>query len=107
MTIKTAFAERFGQDQACAIQAAAEEHENGINSANKGDDPFKWALLTAIGYECMSKDSYREYHGISAPWDEVRQWMKDHADLGSHNGDSDYLSLLCGAYSEFMPGDVA
>lgn len=103
MSIREAFVAKFGEDQAAAIEAAANEHANGVNDQNKGTDPFKWALLIAIGYQCAEKASYREYHGIAAPWDEVKQWMKDHADLASHDGDCDYLSLLAGSYNEYMP----
>ncbi len=103
MSIRTAFEAKFGAEQAEAIFDAAEGHGNGINDANRGSDPFKWALLVAIGYECMSKDGYRNHHGITAPWSDLRQWMIDHADLGSHDGDCDLIAALCGAYDEFVP----
>jgi hypothetical protein len=78
--IREKFVAAFGEDQASALIRAAEEHENGVNSANKGSDPFKWALLICIGYECISRDRFREYHGITASWEQLRQWIKDHAD---------------------------
>lgn len=102
-SIREQFAAKFGEDQAAAIEAAANEHGNGINNTNLGSDPFKWALLICIGYECASKDSYRDHHGITAPWNTVSRWIKDHAELGTHNGDVDYLSMFAGAYNEFMP----
>jgi phosphomannomutase len=106
-TIRTKFVSAFDEETAAAIEAAANEHANGTNSENKGTDPFKWALLIVIGYECASKNSYREYHGIKAEWSLLKAWIKEHADLASHDGDCDYLAMLAGAYNEFMPKKVA
>lgn len=106
MSIRDAFAERFGADQAEALWAAALKHENRANGKNKGSDPFRWALLICIGYQCFEVDRFRKYHGITAPRDEIVAWIKDHADLGSHVGDCDYLALRAGTYNEFMPDKV-
>ena len=70
---------------------------------NRGSDPFKWVLLVAIGFECMSVDSFREFHGITLPFDEVKDWIRNFAELGSHDGDCDYLSLFSGEYKDFIP----
>lgn len=105
--IRGKFVERFGEDQAVAIERAANEHANGINDENRGSDPFKWALLICLGYECISKDSYREHHGVTAPWDELKAWTKSDADLAAHDGDADWLSLLAGVYNEYMASEPA
>lgn len=102
MSIRKAFEERFGADQAEAIYTAAIEHSNGINNKNKGSDPFKWALCIALGYQCMEVEEYREYHGITAPWKEVKQWIKDNAELSTHDGSFDYLAALAGVYNEYV-----
>lgn len=102
MSIREAFVERFGEDQAAAIYAAAESHGNDINNTNLGSDPFKWALLVAIGYQCMEIDGYREHHGITAPWVDLKQWIIWHADLASHDGDCDFLAAFVGAYNEYV-----
>lgn len=107
MSIRELFAKEFGEREADRIEASAEGHANGTNSENRGDDPFKWALLICIGFECMSKDKYREHHGIKTPWNELRQWIIDHADLASHNGDCDYLCALSGGYDEFVKPEPA
>lgn len=101
MSVRDAFVARFGEDQAVAIEAAAEEHKNGIHD-DPGSDYFRWALVIALGYECMSLDSYREYHGITAPWPELNEWIKDNGRLAEHDGDSDYLSLFTGTYDEYV-----
>lgn len=102
MSVRDKFVGCFGEAEACAIERAAVEHGNDINDRNKGSDPFKWALLIAIGYQRMSADSYREYHQITSPWDELKLWIKQHAELGSHDGDCDYLCAVVGGYSEFI-----
>lgn len=107
VSIRVAFAKKFGESQAAAIEHAAQGHENGVNSARKGSDPFKWALLICIGYECISKDGYRKHHGITAPWAEIKAWIKKHGSLASHDGDCDYISLMCGAYNEFVGKEPA
>ena len=98
---QTAFTERFGADQAAAIIAAAEQHRP--NDDNRGSDPFKWALVIAIGHECITHDRYRDQHGITAPTDDLKFWIRDHADLASHDGDMDWLAALAGAYDEYLP----
>ena len=105
-SVRTKFVKRFGEKEAALIEAAAEGHGNGVNNTNRGSDPFKWALLICIGYECMSKDAYRCHHRITTPWVDLKQWIIDHAELGSHDGDSDYLTLFCGGYNEFISRDA-
>jgi len=99
MSVRDSFVQHFGEDQAAAIEAAAAYHNDG---GNKGSDPFKWAVAFAIGYECFSVDRYREYHGITASADKVRQWIKDCGELASHDGDFDVISMLAGVYNEYV-----
>ena len=99
---RTLFAAQFGDEQAEAIQSAAEGHKNGVHD-RYGSDKFKWALTICIGHECFTNDSYRAEHGITAPVDEVKQWIKDEADLASHDGDFDFLAAMAGAYEEYLP----
>jgi hypothetical protein len=99
MTIRDAFAAEFGKDTAAAIEAAAASHKNGVHD-NPGSDPFKWALSICIGHECMSK--YRDDHGVTADPEAIRLWVVEHGDLASHDGDVDYLALLCGVYDPWL-----
>ncbi len=103
MSIREAFVVCFDEAAAAAIEQAAAEHANEPNSTNIGSDPFRWAILIAIGYECMSRNEFRAYHGIVPPWDDLKAWIIEHSDLGEHDGDCDYLSMLGGIYDEFMP----
>lgn len=99
--VREAFVADFGETEAAAVEAAAESHKNGVHD-KPGSDYFRWALAIAIGYECMSKDSYREHHGISVEWSVLRPWIRDHGDLANHDGDSDYLSVFTGTYNYFV-----
>lgn len=105
-SIAAAFAERFGQDQADAVMQAAESHQNGVHD-NRGADPFKWAICICIGYECMTVDRYRQHHGITADPDEIKTWVYENADLGTHDGDVDYLGLMAGIYDGWLNPDSA
>lgn len=103
-TIKTRFIKDFGEELAGKVEECAVGHSNEVNSRNKGEDPFKWALLICIGYECLSKTNYREYHHIplKPSWKVIKSWIKKYGELGTHTGDLDYLALFGGAYNEFV-----
>lgn len=100
-TIREKFVEKWGNEQADRIVAAALEHNNEVHN-NPGDDVFQWALVITIGFDCWSMDTYRDYHKITVPEDELRQWIKDEADLANYTGDPDYIGLLTGKYEEYM-----
>lgn len=105
MSARDSYVETFGEAEARALEAAAQEHKNGIHD-NPGSDPFRWAVVIAIGYQCAEVDSYRDSHGIHAPWEEIKQWIIDHGDLAAHDGDVDYLSLMAGKYTEYVEGQA-
>ncbi len=100
------FAAKFGKDQADLIVKAADSHQNGVNNINKGADPFKWALLIAIGYECLTRPAFRSEHGITVDPVEAQKWIVENADLATHRGDMDYISLLAGVYFDWMPPEL-
>ena len=100
-TTRESFVEAFGEEQAAKFEAAAEYHRNGINDSNKGSDPFKWAASIVIGYQCAEVESYRGYHGITPPWEDIDRWLKEKADLGTHDGDMDILALFAGTYDKY------
>ena len=98
--IKERFIKQFGDEEANKIIDAALSHGNGVNNNNYGSSKFRWAITICLGYDCMT--TYRDDHGIKPPWEELKQWIKDYADLGSHDGDVDYISAFCGVYDEFI-----
>jgi hypothetical protein len=103
-SIKEKFIKDFGIELANKVEECAEYHANGINSKNRGSDPFKWAWLICIGYECFEKEKYRKFHKIppEPSWEVLKSWLKKYGKLGTHDGDFDYIALFCGRYSEFV-----
>jgi len=95
-SIREKFVNEFGEEFARKLEVCADTHSNGINSANKGSDPFKWVLLICIGYQCFEKKGYRIYHGLplKPSFTTLKKWIRENADLGTHNGDCDYLALV-------------
>ena len=102
MSLYEAFAKKFGKSEADAIVAAAEEHANAANSTNRCSDPFKWALLIVIGYDCVHNRDYAKHHGITVSADEFDEWVTRCADLGSHDGTFDYLAAIAGKYNKYV-----
>jgi hypothetical protein len=101
MSTRDSFVARFDEANAAAIEAAAEGHKNGIHD-DPGSDPFRWAIALAIGYQCAELDGYREHHGITTPWSEIRDWIKTDGDLANHDGDCDYLAVFTGTHNEYV-----
>lgn len=106
MSVRASFVARFGEADAKAVESAAWGHTqvdgHGIHdNDNHGSDPFKYAFLTAIGWECVGR--FREDHGITAATEDMRDWALTEGDLGSHDGDvPDYLAAICGAYEPWL-----
>jgi hypothetical protein len=101
-TIRIAFVKEFGEDTAKAIEAAANEHENGLHP-DQGKDPFKWALLLAISYQCFELPDYRKHHKIKPAYSRIKKWIKTNGRLDTYDGDVDYLAVVTGAYDYYMP----
>lgn len=102
MSIRKAFVKEFGEETAAAIEQAAEFHENGMHP-DQGNDPFKWAILLAISYQCFEVDGYRKHHGIKPSYAKIKNWLIKNGHLDSYNGDFDYLAAAVGAYEPYMP----
>lgn len=101
-SVRASFEKTFGKVEADRIVASATEHGNGINNKNLGSDPFKWALLICIGYQCFEIPSYRKHHGIKASFKRIKQWIIDEGKLSTHDGDCDYLCMLGGGYNDYI-----
>jgi hypothetical protein len=102
MSVRESFVAQFGEENALALEAAAREHENGMHP-NQGADPFKWTLMLVLSFQCAELPHYQEHHGISLDWPSFQQWIKDHGELASYDGDVDVLALVCEVYTEYMP----
>jgi len=98
--LRESFVERFGESDAAAIEAAANQHKNGIHD-RVGSDPFRWALLICIGFECMTR--FAKEHGITTPFEKIDAWMMEHtADFAAHDGDTDFITLFVGGYNKYV-----
>lgn len=108
MSVRDSFVARFGEDQAARFEDAANGHVGDLLAIQIGDergsDPFKWVLLQVISFQCAEVESYRRHHSITAPWEEVKAWIKSEAKLGQHDGAYDAVGLMSGCYSEFLGG---
>jgi len=104
-SVRESFVEHFGEDQARAIEAACALHKaESIHSKDgMGDDPFKYAVLMCIGYNCVK---YGKSHGITISPTDFKRWCLEHGDLASYKGPiPDYISLFAGVYDEYFPSE--
>lgn len=101
MPTRENFISHFSEKEAELLEAAAVSHENGINSTNKGDDPFKWVVCIILGYDCTNKNK-KSHHLEDFDDKKFKEWIKAHGNLSTHNGDVDYLAMICGIYNEYM-----
>jgi hypothetical protein len=117
MNTREAFVERFGEPAAAAIEAAAEFHQTvlgggtvrwprigGSGYDDHGDDPFLFALISAIEDACISDDENRQWHGLDAVEPaEFLAWMREGERVKSYGGSVDFLALATGAFEPFLP----
>ena len=71
MSTRESFVERFGEEDAARMEAAAEGHKNGVHDS-PGSDPFRWAIAVCIGYQCFEVDRYRKCHGFKASFEDIK-----------------------------------
>ena len=102
MSIRDSFVEEFGEEQARCIEAAANHHNYVGMYNNKGSDPFKWAILVCISYQCMEIEEYRNNHGITVPFEQLQNWAVTKGNLNKYDGDYDSLSMLAGIYNKWL-----
>ena len=121
MTTRDKFVARFGEQQATAIEAAAREHrqpnhgnpnplmqmfntilENQFERETVGSDQFQTDLVTCISFDCMEEEQFREHHGITVPWPDLVQWMRNDAGFEHYDGTFDQLTVNTGKYEEVL-----
>ena len=81
VSVRESYVEHFGEEQAQALERAAEYHKNGIHN-KKGSDPFKWAIVIALGYECVSREGFRGWHGITVPFEQLDEDFEECPECG-------------------------
>jgi len=88
--LRDRFIARFGAALADTIERVAEHHTMVIPGVlDRGSDPFRFTLVWAIGFECLSRPEFRVEHGIMAPWADLSAWIGEEADLRSFDGTMD------------------
>ena len=88
--LRSRFVARFGADLAETIEQVAEHHTQVIPAVlERGSDPFRFALVWAIGFECLTRPEFRLEHGITTPWADLLGWICDEAGIASFDGTMD------------------
>lgn len=104
MSVRESFVERFGEEQAVALENAGNGHRADLLAGDEhGPDAFRDAIVIAIGFECFTSDHYRKSHGITVPVADLTAWIREHGDLAHHTGPIDYLAMLVGRYQPYIP----
>lgn len=102
-SLEIEYVEAFGSDEAEKLVRAAQSHNNATCSEDHGNDPFIWAIITAIDFRCVSDKVYARQHGIKITWDEFKNFCIKHKKrILDYTGDFGWLGLLCGAYNFLM-----
>jgi hypothetical protein len=67
--LRARFVARFGPELAETVDRATEHHIKVLPAPlSQGSDPFRFALVWAIGFECLTRPAYRQEHSIAATW---------------------------------------
>lgn len=89
--LRERFVARFGGDLAESIETAVEHHIKAISGqVDRGSDSFRWALVWAVGFECLTRPDFRREHGVTVPWADLCGWIADEADLAAYDGTMDW-----------------
>lgn len=99
---RASFIEHFGEEQAAAIEAAAASHEGETITKLIGTDRFVCCLLRCIDFECVSREEFREHHGITAPLEALQRWSRKEQILSHFKGDIPVFSLFAGAFNPWI-----
>lgn len=106
MGLREKFAEQFGEEQTAALELAGMTHYemnhlSRSSGAGYGSDPFRTALVFAIGFDCY-RGEYARYHGIELDAEVVESWIMENVDLTKHDGAWDWVSQMAGVYTKFV-----
>jgi hypothetical protein len=97
--LRTRFAARFGEDLTVTVETVAEHHTKVIpGPMDRGSDEFRWALVWALGWECLTRPEFRLEHGVTTPWADLAVWIHDEADLANYDGTMDLAGRGLGLF---------
>ena len=102
--IRERFVSQFGEHLAVSVEAAVERHVPDLKvRLDRGTDPFRFALVWAIGLGCLSDPGFREEHGFTVPWELVRDWCAANAITEGFDGTFDWGSYAAGRFEGILP----
>jgi hypothetical protein len=107
--LRDRFVAAFGEPLAVSIEAAVERHLPDLRVAlERGSDPFRFALVWAVGLECLSDRRFRSDHGVVVPWELLRDWLVDAELLNGFDGTMDFGARAAGLFDEIAgpPSDA-
>lgn len=85
------------------MERVAEHHTKVLPAPlDRGSDPFRFALVWTIGFECLTRPTFRQEHGITATWADLAVWIRDEADLGSYDGTMDLAGRCLGFFDAIL-----
>jgi hypothetical protein len=88
--LRARFAARFGTYLAETIERVVEDHIKVIPGVvERGSDRFQFALVWAVGFECLSNPDFRGEHGVVPAWADLEAWIRDEAGLAAFDGTMD------------------
>ena len=101
--LRARFVERFGSDLAQTIERAIDLHAAEYPLAlERGSDPFRFALIWAVGFECLTRPQFRREHGITTPWADLAAWIRKEADFASFDGTMDRAGHASGFFRDVI-----
>lgn len=101
--LRDGFVAAFGEHLAISVEAAIERHVPALKvPLEQGTDPFRFALVWAVGLECLSNPAFRAEHGIVVPWETLRDWLCEADLLAGFDGTFDFSSLAVGRYEGIL-----
>jgi hypothetical protein len=102
-SLRDRFVASFGEYLAVSIEAAVERHIPELKfEIERGSDPFRFALVWAVGLECLSRPEFRTEHGITVPWEMLRDWIRGIGLLAGFDGTFDAGGRGAGLFDEIL-----
>lgn len=101
--IRDRFVTTFGEHLAVSIEAAIEKHVPALKiELDRGSNPLQFALIWAVGLECLTRLEFRVEHDITVPWSLLRDWMRAADITKDFDGTFEYGSRGVGRFDEIL-----
>jgi hypothetical protein len=101
--LRERFVAAFGEHLAISLEAMIERHVPALKfTLDRGSDPFRFALVWAVGLECLSRPEFRREHRVVVPWEMLRDWIRDADLLAGYDGTFDHGARAAGLLDEIL-----